>query len=107
VKRFICLVCLFAACKGPGYRDPGDTEELRREIGDRNTATRVRIALGEDPQTAPYASIRVECVGGTVTLQGEVRSGGVKRRAVEVARSCEGVRDVRDRISVRDASAPR
>ncbi len=107
MRRLVPLALLLAACTGPGYRDPGDSEPLRKEIEDKNIATRVRIALGEDPRTALYDSIHVECVDGTVTLEGAVKSAGVKRRAVEVAQACKGVRSVRDRISVPSASDPR
>ena len=58
------ILPLLAACKGPGYRNPSDSEDLRLEIEDENTASRVRIALGQDPETAPYGSIRVRCVEG-------------------------------------------
>ncbi len=101
------ILPLLAASKGPGYRNPGDSEELRREIEDRNTASRVRIALGQDPETAPYGSIRVRCVEGKVELVGAVDRAAVKRRAEEVALQCAGVRRVRNRINVPSASDPR
>ena len=98
------ILPLLAACKGPGYRNPGDSEELRLEIEDKNTASRVRIALGQDPETAPYGSIRVHCVEGKVELVGAVDRAAVKRRAEELALQCVGVRRVRNKISVPGAS---
>ena len=98
------ILPLLAACKGPGYRNPGDSEELRLEIVDKNIASRVRIALGQDPETAPYGSIRVRCVEGKVELVGAVDRAAVKRRAEEVALQCVGVRRVRNRINVPGAS---
>ena len=103
----LLILPLLAACKGPGYRNPGDSEELRLEIEDENIASRVRIALGQDPETAPYGSIRVRCVEGKVELGGAVDRGAVKRRAEEVALQCAGVRRVRNRITVPVASDPR
>jgi len=95
----VVLLALVATCRG--YRNPGDSEPLRRDIEDHNVASRVRIALGEDPQTAPYDGIRVSCAKGVVTLEGAVDRVDVRRRAADVASSCEGVRAVRDRLTVR------
>ena len=61
----------------------------------------MRIVLGEDPQTAPYDTIRVSCDDGVVTLSGTVDRRAVRRRAVDLAAGCEGVRDVEDRIEIR------
>ena len=58
---------------------------MAREIEDRNVASRVRMLLGTDPETAPYPSIRVECENGVVTLEGSVDREAVRRRAVELA----------------------
>ena len=69
---------------------------MRRSIEDRNTASRVRVALARDPETARYRSIRVRCENGTVTLEGSVDSPQAKARAVAVASRCEGVRGVTD-----------
>ncbi|MHC4547974.1 MAG: BON domain-containing protein [Planctomycetota bacterium] len=103
----IAILLFLAACKGPGYRDPEDSEPLRLEIEDRNIESRVRIALGEDPETAPYDNIRVQCAKGGVTLVGAVDRAAVKRRAGEVALQCVGVRHVRNRITVPGASGRR
>ena len=98
MRRAAAVLLLVAACRG--YRDPGDSEPLRRDIEDSNVASRVRIALGEHPETAPYDTIRVSCEAGVVTLTGDVDRAPVRRRAVEIASSCEGVRSVRDRLTV-------
>ena len=103
----ICILPLLTACKGPGYRNPGDSETLRLAIEDENIASRVRIALGQDPETAPYGSIRVQCVEGKVVLEGAVDRGAVRRRAEEVALQCAGVRRVRNQITVPGANGPR
>jgi len=92
------VLVVLAACRG--YRAPGDSEPLRRDIEDRLTATRVRVALGEDPQTAPYDAIRVRCVEGTVYLEGRVDRPAVRRRAEAIAASCAGVRSVKTKITV-------
>jgi len=73
---------------------------MAREIEDRNVASRVRMLLGTDPETAPYPSIRVECENGVVTLEGSVDREAVRRRAVELAKAARGVARVRDRIVI-------
>ena len=97
--RWALLPVLLAACSPRGYRDPEDSAALERDISDRNVETRVRMALARDPQTAPYDSIRVRCAGGTVTLEGAVGRVEARTRAVHIARECEGVVDVVDRLS--------
>ena len=99
-RSLVVLLCV-AACSG--YRTRKDSEPIRKEIGDRNIATRVRIVLGEDPETAPYDTIHVSCEQGRVTLDGTVDRASVKRRAVALAQGCAGVTRVHDRISVRAA----
>ncbi|MCK6460971.1 MAG: BON domain-containing protein [Planctomycetes bacterium] len=101
----LLALLLLPACRG--YRDPEDSVELRRSIDDSNAATRVRIALGEDPQTAPYAAIKVSCEGGVLTLEGDVDRAAVRARAGDLASVDPAVRKVRNRISVRTASSPR
>ena len=89
---------LLAACAPSGYREPEDSAELERDISDRNLESRVRIALSRDPQTAPYDSIEVRSEGGVVTLDGRVAREAARARAVQVARECDGVVDVVDRL---------
>lgn len=101
-KALLLAVLAAAGCRG--YRDPADSIELRRAIDDQNAATRVRIALGEDPQTAPYATIRVSCEEGVLTLEGSVDRAAVRDRATDLASADPGVRKVRNQIIVQDAT---
>ena len=94
----LLALLLLPACRG--YRDPEDSVELRHAIDDSNAATRVRIALGEDPQTAPYTAIRVSCEEGVLTLEGTVDRAAVRDRAGDLASEDPAVRKVRNRISV-------
>jgi osmotically-inducible protein OsmY len=104
MRRFLLLVLPLAAACSRGYRDPGDSADLARGIEDENLATRVRVALGEDPETALYETIKVSCEKGRVTLDGAVDRAAVKRRAADVAATCPGVRRVDNRISVRNST---
>jgi osmotically-inducible protein OsmY len=105
VRLLLLALLLLPACRG--YRDPEDSAELKKGIDDSNAATRVRIALGEDPQTAPYAAIRVSCERGVLTLEGTVDRAAVRDRAGDLAAADPAVRDVKNRIIVRDATEPR
>ena len=101
--RLFILALLPLACRG--YRDPEDTEEMEEHIRDKNLATRVRLALGQDPVTAPYQAIRVSCAEGEITLTGRVDKRKVKRRAAEVARAVSGVRGVDNEITLSSPSS--
>lgn len=103
MRLLLAPLLLVAAC-GTGYRDREDSAAMGREIEDRNTASRVRIALAADPETATLDALRVTCIGGVVTLEGCVDRPGALRRAVEIAENCEGVRAVVDRLTVASAA---
>src|ERR671931_1578733 len=66
------------------------TEEGRRIVASRALASRVQVALATHPETRRYR-INVEAQDGVVTLEGTVALD----RAVDVARSVQGVREVR------------
>lgn len=104
-SSLLLALLLLPACRG--YRDPEDSAGLGRAIEDSNAATRVRIALGEDPQTARYATIRVSCEKGVLTLEGAVDRAAVRDRAGDLASVDPAVFRVRNRISVQDAPARR
>ncbi len=102
-RRLFILALLPLACRG--YRDPEDTKELEEQIRDKNLATRVRLALGQDPVTAPYQAIRVSCKEGEITLTGRVDKRRVKQRAEEVARAVSGVRRVDNEVTLSSGSS--
>lgn len=66
------------------------TAEGRQLVASRALASRVQVALATHPETRRYR-ITVEAHGGTVTLEGTAALD----RAVEVARSVPGVREVK------------
>ena len=66
------------------------TEAGRQMIASRALASRVQVALATHPDTRRYR-ITVEAQGGVVTLEGTTALD----RAVDVARTVSGVRDVR------------
>lgn len=66
------------------------TDDGRQLVASRALASRVQVALATHPETRRYR-ITVEAHGGTVTLEGTAALD----RAVEVARSVPGVREVK------------
>jgi osmotically-inducible protein OsmY len=96
-SRRACALMLLAACSA-GYRTAEDSQELRRDLDDRTIESRVRIALGRDPETADEA-IEVYCQEGIVYLRGSVRRAAAADRATSIAASVEGVVRVIERIT--------
>src|SRR5262245_57972803 len=84
--QWLCLTVLacltLAACANP----------------DQRLASKVKARLA-DEGTVPAATITVESHQGVVTLTGNVDTPEQKARAIEVARSTEGVQDVVDQIA--------
>ena len=70
----------------------GTTPASAQLVADRALASRVQVALATHPETRKYR-ITVEARGGIVTLEGTAAMD----EAMDVARSVEGVRDVRAR----------
>ena len=66
------------------------TDSGRRLVASRALASRVQVALATNAETRRYR-ITVEAQDGVVTLEGTAALD----RAVEVARSVPGVKDVR------------
>jgi osmotically-inducible protein OsmY len=61
-------------------------------------------ALDHDPRTT-HAVIDVSCVGGQVTLCGEVRTAEEKAAAEQIAKSVAGVVTVDNDIAIRSSAA--
>ena len=66
------------------------TDAGRQMVASRALASRVQVALATHPETRRYR-ITVEAHGGVVTLEGTA----ALERAVEVARTVPGVREVK------------
>ena len=70
---------------------------------DTGVASKVKSKLAAD-NTTPAAQIEVSSDHFIVTLKGNVDNEAQRARAIEIARSTEGVRDVVDMLSVREAA---
>ena len=71
-----------------------------RVIDDSVITGKVKTALIADSTTKAH-QIEVETFQSTVQLSGFVDSAEARRRAVEIARSVEGVRDVKNSLQLR------
>ena len=61
---------------------------------------RIRTRIGEDPRTADMPRVNVEVNDGTAELRGTAPSEETKLAAGEIAQETEGVREVRNLITV-------
>ena len=66
---------------------------------DASISTRVKIALLNDPQVAPYR-IDAKTFEGVVTLSGSVKTQADVDQAIAVARRAIGVKDVKSDLKV-------
>ncbi len=69
-------------------------------VDDKVITTRVKAKLIEDKTTGGLA-INVDTLNGTVALSGFAKSEAEKAQAGQIARSTEGVKDVRNNLIVR------
>lgn len=108
---------------GGGYQGPTDANRTGAErdysdpasgplIGEQHGAVegvgeeqedleqRIRTNIGEDPRTAELPRVNVEVNDGVAELRGEAPSEEAKLAAGEIAQQVEGVREVRNLITV-------
>lgn len=78
----------------------GTGERAGGYVDDKVLEGRVKTALLNDPAVSGLA-VNVETYKGTVQLSGFVNTSEEKQRAAEVARSVEGVQEVRNNITVK------
>ncbi|WP_273886965.1 BON domain-containing protein [Rubrobacter naiadicus] len=94
---------------GRSYSEPsegplvGEERRPRTEVAtgrDESIEQRIRTQIGEDPRTATMARVNVEVDEGVAELRGEAPSENARQAAGEIAASTEGVREVRNLITV-------
>jgi hypothetical protein len=92
-----------------GYSDPssgpligeqrrGDIEGVPEQ--QEEVEQRIRTSLGEDPRTADMPRVNVEVNDGVAELRGTASSEDAKTAVGEITSSVEGVREVRNLITV-------
>ncbi len=87
---------LTTGCAGDRYH-----ESTGETIDDSAMTARVKSALGGDPQFK-YDDVHVTTFKGDVQLSGFVNTGKAKDHAGELAKNCEGVKQVENNISVKE-----
>ena len=70
-------------------------------VDDTIIASKVKAQLADDAGLGTASAVNVEVRQGVVQLSGFVSSESEKQRALQVARSVDGVADVRDDVAVR------
>jgi hyperosmotically inducible periplasmic protein len=93
IMGFLVLLGFFAGCQATTGRTAGEN------IDDTTLTTSVKTALARD-KASSLTRIDVDTVKGVVSLNGVVPSAADKTRAVEVARSVNGVKKVNDNLQV-------
>jgi osmotically-inducible protein OsmY len=98
----LCLAAMLgltvAACA------PTRTRESAGEVVDDSVITaKVKAALVKEPDTKAY-QIQVDTFRGVVQLSGFVDSTQARSKAVSVARTVGGVKEVRNSLEVKEAS---
>ena len=74
-------------------------------IDDATITTRVKTAFVNDPVVGALR-IDVDTFKGVVTLSGRVKSKEEESKAISVARSIKGVKDVKSTLQIEPAPAP-
>jgi hyperosmotically inducible protein len=98
VRAWMCGVLAVALLGGcAGNRVERSTGEM---IDDNATTLRVKNALSKDP-VYKYPDVTVTTFKGTVQLGGFVESDGQKRKAEDMIRQVEGVKQVKNAISLK------
>ena len=103
LQLIACLAsCVLSACAGGGQSvraTPSSVPAVGGAMDDATISARVKTVLLNDPQVAA-TKIEVSTAGGVVTLSGSVKSKADEARAIQVARTVTGVRDVKSTLVV-------
>jgi hyperosmotically inducible protein len=85
----------------------GKQDTTRRDVGqytgDAAITTKVKAAIAQDPE-AKATEVKVDTYKGVVQLSGFVYSQDAANRAVQVARSIDGVKSVENKMSIKPAT---
>jgi hyperosmotically inducible protein len=98
-----CAPVIVGGAATGAYKAGTDERTVGRMIDDSSITAKVNLALMDDPLASSFR-IDVDTVDGNVILTGVVGSKVEVERAVELARSVEGVRKVTDNLQVGNKS---
>ena len=103
LQLMACLAsCVLSACAGGGQSvraTPSGGPAVSGAMDDATITARVKTVLLNDPQVAG-TKIDVSTAAGVVTLSGSVKSKADETRAIEIARTVTGVRDVKSTLVI-------
>jgi osmotically-inducible protein OsmY len=90
------LTCGVTGCAGNRYE-----QSTGEHIDDRAASMRVKHALNED-RPYKYSLVEVKTFKGVTQLSGFVDTRVQKKRAEDIAKRTEGIREVQNNISVKE-----
>ena len=99
-NRFIAFFFAFLIVAMAGCAGSSTKRGTGEYIDDTAISTKVKSALFADPDTSAV-QVNIETYRGVVKISGFVDSQAKINRTVEVARSVEGVKEVRNNMTVR------
>lgn len=94
----------YAFAQQPETKQPGPGEasaETRQKMSNAGLTGKVKSALAADVGLKTLAGVDVDSENGVVTLKGHVDSSDTKKRAEAVAKQVEGVKSVKNELSIR------
>jgi osmotically-inducible protein OsmY len=106
LKALVAVTFVSLAAMGCSSTDDRGSAEstaanVGRAVDDSVITGKVKAALVADPTTKAH-QIEVETFKGTVQLSGFVDDADARRRAGELAKNVEGVKDVKNSLSLRN-----
>lgn len=94
----------YAFAQQPEAKQPGPGEasaETKQKMSNAGLTGKVKSALAADVGLKTLAGVDVDSENGVVTLKGHVDSSDTKKRAEAVAKKVEGVKSVKNQLSIR------
>jgi osmotically-inducible protein OsmY len=89
-------------CDRTATSQPATQETAGQYVDDKTLAAHVKAALADNPNYK-FDDVKVDASGGTVQLSGFVNTSDQKSKAVDVAKTVPGVKDVQNSISLKPA----
>ena len=102
MKWLAAIAVAFTLIGAVGCSSTSTRESTGQYVDDSSITTKVKTKFVED-KTVSAMRIHVETFQGVVQLSGFANSDAERNRAIELARSVPGVKDVKDDIQVKNS----
>ncbi len=99
-KGRLLLMSMMIAFAAGGCKSTGPHESTGAYMSDTTITSKVKTKMLANKEVSGTA-VNVETYKGTVQLSGFVKSDQERQKAVELARSVDGVKDVKNDIQLR------